>query len=51
MYGRRAAELLDAVKVEFGEVAVEINADKPRRNSFEINLVKGDGTGNLDFQY
>jgi len=42
VYGRRAADLLDALRQDLGEVEAVINEEKPRRGSFEITLLKED---------
>ena len=47
MYGRKAAELLDALRQELGEVKATVNEAKPRKGSFEFNLIGDNGTGEL----
>ncbi|ELT98806.1 hypothetical protein CAPTEDRAFT_101059, partial [Capitella teleta] len=40
VFGRNAAQLLAAIEEEFGDFISEINAEKPRRGSFEFTIVK-----------
>lgn len=44
MYGRNAAALSEALRGAVASLAVEINPRQPRRNSFEVSLVKEDGS-------
>ena len=49
MFKRRATELTDALRQEFGDFTVEYNPEKPRRGAFEFTLVKDDGSGEYCF--
>ena len=40
MFGRRADELLEALREVFGDVEAIVNVKAPRRGSFEITLLK-----------
>jgi len=42
VFGRRAAELTEALREEFGEVEATMNAKAPRRGTFEIVILKDD---------
>ena len=41
MYGRNAEEVKSALLAARPELTVELNPEKPRRNSFEITLLDG----------
>jgi hypothetical protein len=47
VFGRNAAELLQAIEKDFGEVSSVVNAEKPRRGSFEISVLQAGSQGNL----
>ncbi|NXJ05402.1 SELH protein, partial [Odontophorus gujanensis] len=44
VYGRNAAALSEALRGAVAALDVEINPQQPRRNSFEVSLVKEDGS-------
>lgn len=44
MFGRNAAAVSEALREAVADLAVDINPEKPRRNSFEVSLVKEDGS-------
>lgn len=44
MFGRNAAAVSEALREAVANLAVDINPEKPRRNSFEVSLVKEDGS-------
>uniref|UniRef100_A0A8C3HU81 Selenoprotein H n=1 Tax=Chrysemys picta bellii TaxID=8478 RepID=A0A8C3HU81_CHRPI len=43
VYGRNADAVSQALRRTVANVVVEINPETPRRNSFEVSLVKEDG--------
>lgn len=43
MYKKRALALAEAVKAEVEDIHVEYNPSAPRRGSFEVTLIMGDG--------
>lgn len=44
MYGRNAAALSQALRLEAPELPVKVNPAKPRRGSFEVTLQRPDGS-------
>lgn len=44
MYGRNAAALSQALRLEAPELPVKLNPAKPRRGSFEVTLLRPDGS-------
>lgn len=44
MYGRNAAALSQALRLEAPELPVRVNPAKPRRGSFEVTLLRPDGS-------
>lgn len=44
MYGRNAAALSQALRLEASELPVKVNPTKPRRGSFEVTLLRPDGS-------
>lgn len=44
MYGRNAAAVSEALRGAMAHLPVDINPRPPRRNSFEVSLVKEDGS-------
>ncbi|KAH1172113.1 hypothetical protein KIL84_007731 [Mauremys mutica] len=44
VYGRNADAVSQALRRTVANVVVEINPETPRRNSFEVSLVKEDGS-------
>ena len=38
-------ELTDALREDFGDFTVDFNPEKPRRGSFEVTMIKEDGSG------
>ncbi|NXX40606.1 SELH protein, partial [Tricholaema leucomelas] len=44
VYGRNAAAVSEALRRAVAHLPVEINPRQPRRNSFEVSLVKEDGS-------
>uniref|UniRef100_A0A452R732 Selenoprotein H n=2 Tax=Ursus americanus TaxID=9643 RepID=A0A452R732_URSAM len=44
VYGRNAAALSQALRLETPELPVEVNPAKPRRGSFEVTLLRPDGS-------
>ncbi|NXR09147.1 SELH protein, partial [Semnornis frantzii] len=44
VYGRNAAAVSEALRGAVPHLPVEINPRQPRRNSFEVSLVKEDGS-------
>lgn len=44
MYGRNAAALSQALRLEAPELPVKVNPAKPRRGSFEVTLLRPDGS-------
>lgn len=44
MYGRNAAALSQALRLEAAELPVKVNPAKPRRGSFEVTLLRPDGS-------
>ncbi|NXF89632.1 SELH protein, partial [Eubucco bourcierii] len=44
VYGRNAAAVSEALRGAVAHLSVEINPRQPRRNSFEVSLVKEDGS-------
>ncbi|NWZ20564.1 SELH protein, partial [Asarcornis scutulata] len=44
VFGRNAAAVSEALREAVADLAVDINPEKPRRNSFEVSLVKEDGS-------
>ncbi|NWH74950.1 SELH protein, partial [Piaya cayana] len=44
VFGRAAAAVRDALREAAAQLPVEINPRQPRRNSFEVSLVKEDGS-------
>lgn len=44
MFGRNAAAVSEALRGAVAHLPVEINPRQPRRNSFEVSLVKEDGS-------
>uniref|UniRef100_G1M7T0 Selenoprotein H n=1 Tax=Ailuropoda melanoleuca TaxID=9646 RepID=G1M7T0_AILME len=44
VYGRNAAALSQALRQETPELPVEVNPAKPRRGSFEVTLLRPDGS-------
>uniref|UniRef100_A0A8C6VF62 Selenoprotein H n=1 Tax=Naja naja TaxID=35670 RepID=A0A8C6VF62_NAJNA len=43
-FGRRAEAVSQELCLAFPDIRVEVNLEKPRRNSFEVVLLKKDGT-------
>lgn len=44
MFGRNAAAVSAALRGAMAQLPVDINPRPPRRNSFEVSLVKEDGS-------
>uniref|UniRef100_A0A8C6S1P8 Selenoprotein H n=1 Tax=Nannospalax galili TaxID=1026970 RepID=A0A8C6S1P8_NANGA len=44
VYGRNAAALSQALQLEAPELLVKMNPSKPRRGSFEVTLLRPDGS-------
>uniref|UniRef100_A0A8C0CNY5 Selenoprotein H n=1 Tax=Balaenoptera musculus TaxID=9771 RepID=A0A8C0CNY5_BALMU len=44
VYGRNAAALSQALRLEAPELPVKVNPTKPRRGSFEVTLLRPDGS-------
>ncbi|NWR60277.1 SELH protein, partial [Bucorvus abyssinicus] len=44
VFGRNAAAVSEALRGAVAHLPVEINPRQPRRNSFEVSLVKEDGS-------
>ncbi|XP_012580623.1 PREDICTED: selenoprotein H, partial [Condylura cristata] len=44
VYGRHAAALGEALRQEAPELPVRVNPAKPRRGSFEVTLLRPDGS-------
>uniref|UniRef100_A0A8C9PJR6 Selenoprotein H n=1 Tax=Spermophilus dauricus TaxID=99837 RepID=A0A8C9PJR6_SPEDA len=44
VYGRNAAALSQALRLEAPELPVKVNPSKPRRGSFEVTLLRRDGS-------
>lgn len=44
MFGRNAAAVSEALRGAMAHLPVDINPRPPRRNSFEVSLVKEDGS-------
>lgn len=44
MFGRNAAAVSEALRGAMAHLPVDINPRQPRRNSFEVSLVKEDGS-------
>uniref|UniRef100_A0A8D0HC68 Selenoprotein H n=1 Tax=Sphenodon punctatus TaxID=8508 RepID=A0A8D0HC68_SPHPU len=44
VYGRNADAVSEVLRHAFTDLTVEINPEKPRRNSFEVSLLKEDGS-------
>ncbi|NXP44188.1 SELH protein, partial [Heliornis fulica] len=44
VFGRNAAAVSEALRGAVANLPVEINPRQPRRNSFEVSLVKEDGS-------
>ncbi|XP_069486173.1 selenoprotein H [Ambystoma mexicanum] len=44
VYGRQADSVSQALRQVFPDLQVELNPEKPRRNSFEVTLVKEGGS-------
>uniref|UniRef100_A0A5F5PHP1 Selenoprotein H n=1 Tax=Equus caballus TaxID=9796 RepID=A0A5F5PHP1_HORSE len=44
VYGRNAAALSQALRLEAPELPVKVNPAKPRRGSFEVTLLRPDGS-------
>uniref|UniRef100_A0A671DXG8 Selenoprotein H n=1 Tax=Rhinolophus ferrumequinum TaxID=59479 RepID=A0A671DXG8_RHIFE len=44
VYGRNAAALRQALRLEAPELPVKVNPAKPRRGSFEVTLLRPDGS-------
>ncbi|NWI67189.1 SELH protein, partial [Todus mexicanus] len=44
VFGRNAAALSEALREAVSQLPVEINPRQPRRSSFEVSLVKEDGS-------
>uniref|UniRef100_A0A8D2LI32 Selenoprotein H n=2 Tax=Varanus komodoensis TaxID=61221 RepID=A0A8D2LI32_VARKO len=44
VFGRNADAVSQALQQAFPDALVEINPEKPRRNSFEVALLKEDGS-------
>uniref|UniRef100_A0A8D2D543 Selenoprotein H n=1 Tax=Sciurus vulgaris TaxID=55149 RepID=A0A8D2D543_SCIVU len=44
VYGRNAAALSQALRLEAPELPVKVNPCKPRRGSFEVTLLRPDGS-------
>uniref|UniRef100_A0A8C5L0E3 Selenoprotein H n=1 Tax=Jaculus jaculus TaxID=51337 RepID=A0A8C5L0E3_JACJA len=44
VYGRHAAAVSQALRGEAPELAVRVNPSRPRRGSFEVTLLRPDGT-------
>ncbi|NXS58193.1 SELH protein, partial [Brachypteracias leptosomus] len=44
VFGRNAAAVSEALRGAVSHLPVEINPRQPRRNSFEVSLVKEDGS-------
>uniref|UniRef100_A0A8C8REU6 Selenoprotein H n=1 Tax=Pelusios castaneus TaxID=367368 RepID=A0A8C8REU6_9SAUR len=44
VYGRNADAVSQALRHAVADVVVELNPQPPRRNSFEVSLVKEDGS-------
>jgi len=42
VFGRRASELVEALREELGEVDATMNAKAPRRGTFEVVMIKDD---------
>lgn len=47
VFGRRAEAVSQELCLAFPDIFVEVNLEKPRRNSFEVVLLKKDGTSEL----
>ncbi|NXI63185.1 SELH protein, partial [Anseranas semipalmata] len=47
VFGRNAAAVSEALRGAVAHLAVDINPQTPRRNSFEVSLVKEDGSAVL----
>uniref|UniRef100_A0AC11BL11 Uncharacterized protein n=1 Tax=Ovis aries TaxID=9940 RepID=A0AC11BL11_SHEEP len=44
VYGRNAAALSQALRLQAPELAVKVNPSRPRRGSFEVTLLRADGS-------
>ncbi|NXX10723.1 SELH protein, partial [Podargus strigoides] len=44
VFGRNAAAVSEALRGAVAHLPVDINPQQPRRNSFEVSLVKEDGS-------
>ena len=47
MYGRKAAEVSEQLRLELGEFEMSVNPNKPRSKSFEISIIKDNDDGIL----